>query len=186
MQTFRRALLLVLAAGLARAPLAQTPAYDLLLKNGRIVDGTGNAWYRGDVAIRGDTIERIAPSIDAPARRVIDVGGEVIAPGFIDTHTHARRGIFDVPTSPNYVRQGVTTLVEGPDGGSPVPLAPFLAKVEALPRSANFATFIGQGSIRSSVIGEVDRKATAEELDRMRRLVEEGMRDGAFGMSTGL
>jgi N-acyl-D-aspartate/D-glutamate deacylase len=159
-----RGLLGFLIQALVAAVYAQAPAYDLVLKNGRIVDGTGGPWYRGDVAIRGDTIIRIAPSIDGPARRVIDVGGEVVAPGFIDIHTHARRGIFDVPTSPNYVRQGVTTLVEGPDGGSPVPLAPFLAKVEALPRSANLATFIGQGSIRSAVIGDVDRKPTAEEL----------------------
>src|SRR5262245_4515808 len=165
---------------------AQVPGYDILIKNARIVDGSGSPWYRGDLAIRGDTIALIARSIDDPARRVIDAGGQVVAPGFIDTHTHARRGIFDVPTAANYVRQGVTTLLEGPDGSSPVPLAPFLASLEALPRSVNIASFIGQGSIRSSVLGDVDRKATSAELDRMRGLVEEGMRAGAFGLSTGL
>ena len=165
---------------------AQDDQYDLLLKNGRIVDGSGNAWYRGDIAVRGDTIVRISPSIDEPARRVIDVAGHVIAPGFIDIHTHARRGIFDVPTADNYVRQGVTTLIEGPDGGSPVPLAPFFARLEALPKSVNIGSFIGQGSVRSAVIGDVNRKPTAEELDKMRALVEQGMRDGAFGLSSGL
>jgi dihydroorotase/N-acyl-D-amino-acid deacylase len=110
----------------------------------------------------------------------------VVSPGFIDIHTHARRGIFEVPTADNYVRQGVTTLMEGPDGGSPVPLGPFLEKVRATPISPNFASFIGQGSIRSTVMGEVNRNATPDELDRMRALVRQGMEDGAFGLSSGL
>ncbi len=176
----------ILIPALAGMLTAQSEPYDLLLRNGRIVDGTGSPWYRGDVAIRGDTIVRIAPSISEPATRVIDLGGQVIAPGFIDIHTHARRGIFDVPTADNYIRQGVTTLMEGPDGSSPVPLAPFLAKLEALPKSINIGSFIGQGSVRSAVIGDVNRQSTAEELDKMRAVVEQGMKDGAFGLSTGL
>jgi len=176
----------ILLFAFGQNPAAQTPTYDLILRNGRVVDGSGSPWYRADVAIRGDTIVRIAPSITEPAARVIDAGGQVMAPGFIDIHTHARRGIFQVPTADNYVRQGVTTLIEGPDGGSPVPLAPFLARVEALPKSVNFGSFIGQGSIRSAVIGDVNRKPTAEELDKMRGLVEQGMKDGALGLSSGL
>src|SRR6266404_2896881 len=151
----------LLLALLASAPRAQAPTYDLLIKNGRIIDGTGSPWYRGDLAVRGDTIARIAPRIDAPATRVIDAAGQVVAPGFIDIHTHARRGIFEVPTADNYVRQGVTTLMEGPDGSSPVPLKPFFARLEALPKSVNIGAFIGQGSVRSAVIGEVNRRATS-------------------------
>jgi hypothetical protein len=128
---------------------AQAPVYDLILRNGRVVDGAGNPWFRADVAIAGDTIARVAPAIDGRAAREIDVGGQVVAPGFIDIHTHARRGIDQNPTAPNYVRQGVTTLMEGPDGSSPVPLAPFLAELEALQKSVNIGSFIGQGSIRS-------------------------------------
>jgi dihydroorotase/N-acyl-D-amino-acid deacylase len=165
---------------------AQTSSYDLLIRNGRIVDGTGATWYRGDVAIKGDTIARIAARIDEPAARVIDVAGHIVAPGFIDVHTHARRGIFEVPTAPNYVRQGVTTVIEGPDGSSPVPLAPFLARLEALKKSVNIGSLIGQGSVRSQIIGNVDRVATADEIARMQGLVEQGMKDGAFGLSTGL
>lgn len=172
--------------GLAPSLTAQDQQYDLLLKNGRIVDGSGNAWYRGDVAIRGDTIVHVSPSIAGSAKRVIDVGGQVIAPGFIDIHTHARRGIFEVPTADNYVRQGVTTLIEGPDGSSPVPLAPFFTRLETLPKSVNIGSFIGQGSVRAAVIGDVNRKPTSAELDQMRALVEQGMRDGAFGLSSGL
>jgi dihydroorotase/N-acyl-D-amino-acid deacylase len=164
----------------------QAPTYDLILKGGRIVDGTASPWYAADIAITGDTIARIAPAITGQATRVVDVKGLIVAPGFIDIHTHARRGIFEVPTADNYVRQGVTTLIEGPDGGSPVPLAPFLDKVAAARITPNFAMFIGQGSVRSEVMGEVDRPATRDELEKMRALVTQGMRDGAFGLSSGL
>src|SRR5690348_3865393 len=109
---------------------AQPQPYDLLIKNGHIVDGTGSPWFKGDIAIKGDAIAAMAPTIDAPAARVIDADGRIVAPGFIDIHTHVRRNIFNVPTAPNYVRQGVTTVMEGPDGSSPLPLAPFLAKLE--------------------------------------------------------
>jgi N-acyl-D-amino-acid deacylase len=165
---------------------AQPVPYDLILKNGRIVDGTGSSWFTGDVAIRGDAIAAIAPRIDAPAVRTIDVQGRVVAPGFIDIHTHARRGLSDVPTAPNYVRQGVTTVIEGPDGSSPLPLAPFFAQLERLQKSVNIGSFVGQGSVRTSVIGSVNRKATAAEIETMVGLVEQGMRDGALGLSTGL
>ncbi|GIW51878.1 MAG: aminoacylase [Gemmatimonadales bacterium] len=175
------------ALGAVRALTAQgEPPYDIVLKNARIVDGTGSPWYRADLAIRGEVIARIAPSITDAARRVIDVRGQVVAPGFIDIHTHARRAIFQLPTADNYVRQGVTTLIEGPDGGSPVPLGPFLARLDSLPKSVNIGSFIGQGSVREAVIGEVNRRPAPEELDRMRALVEQGMLDGAFGLSSGL
>jgi N-acyl-D-amino-acid deacylase len=177
----------VILAVLALAlPAAQPAPYDLVIKNARIVDGTGAAAYSGELAIRGDTIAALAPTIAAGTARVIDARGAVVSPGFIDIHTHARRGIFDVPTAPNYVRQGVTTLIEGPDGGSAVPLGPWLAKVEELQKTPNIGSFIGQGSIRSEVIGNADRKATPEEIQKMQALVEQGMKDGAFGLSTGL
>ncbi len=164
----------------------QQAGYDLVIRNARIVDGTGAPWYRGEIGIRGDSIVAIAPTIAPGGSRTIDAAGQIVAPGFIDIHTHARRGIFEVPTADNYVRQGVTTLIEGPDGSSPVPLAPFLAKLDTLAKSVNIGSFIGQGSIRSEVIGNLDRKATADEIARMQALVEQGMRDGAFGLSTGL
>jgi len=185
----RRSIFIAWLFGLAISagvPRAQTPAYDLVIRNGRVVDGTGSPWYRADLAIRGDTIARIAPRIESPATRAVDAAGTVVAPGFIDLHTHARRGIFDVPTADNYVRQGVTTLVEGPDGSSPIPLRPFLDRVAAARITPNFAMFIGQGSVRDQIIGSVDRKATPAELEKMRALVQQGMDDGAFGLSSGL
>jgi dihydroorotase/N-acyl-D-amino-acid deacylase len=177
----------LLAVRAAVLPALQVePPYDIVLKNARIVDGTGSPWYRGDLAIRGELIVRIAPSIPDSARRVIDVRDQVVAPGFIDIHTHARREIFRLPTADNYVRQGVTTLIESPDGGSPVPLGPFLARLDSLPKTVNIGSFIGQGSVREAVIGAVNRRPAPQELERMRVLVEQGMLDGAFGLSSGL
>src|SRR3954469_23365317 len=186
----RRAFIAACAAALmafiAGAQAQPGAVFDLVIRNGRIIDGTGSPWYRGDVAVRGDTIARIAPRIDAPAGRVIDAGGKVVAPGFIDLHTHARRGIFQVPTADNYVRQGVTTIMEGPDGSSPLPIKPFLDRVAATRITPNLGLFVGQGSVRSEVIGTVNRKATDAEIEKMRGLVRQAMLEGAFGLSSGL
>lgn len=172
--------------GTAQAP-ASSDAFDLAVLGARIVDGSGNPWYRGDVYVRGDTIALIDLGRHAfPATRRIEGTGLVLAPGFIDIHTHARRAILDLPTAENYARQGVTTLIEGPDGSSPIPLRAYLEKVAAVGTSVNFGAFIGQGSIREAVIGPNDRKATPAEIDRMVEMVRQGMRDGAFGLSTGL
>ncbi|MGH9364385.1 MAG: N-acyl-D-amino-acid deacylase family protein [Thermoanaerobaculia bacterium] len=165
---------------------APRPKHDLILRGGRIVDGSGNPWYRADVAIQGDRIAAIAVRIDASASREIEAAGLVIAPGFIDLHTHARRGIFDNPGADNYVRQGVTTIFEGPDGDSPLPISAFLARIEAADTVPNVGLFIGHGSVREKVIGRIDRAATPAELNRMREIVKEGMLQGAFGLSTGL
>jgi len=168
---------------MAQAP---APAYDVIIRNARIADGTGSPWYRGEIAIKGDTIVLMARRIVGSAVREIDAKDHVVAPGFIDLHTHARRGIFEVPTADNYIRQGVTTIFEGPDGGSPLPIGEFLDRVAATKTAPNFATFVGQGTVRSEVVGSIDRKATPEELERMKTMVRQAMRDGAFGMSTGL
>jgi N-acyl-D-amino-acid deacylase len=185
-QVTRISLAAVVGAFLIAGLGAQPPAYDLLIRNARIVDGTGSPWYRGEIALRGDTIARIAPRIESAVARTIDAGGHVAAPGFIDIHTHARRGIFDVPTADNYTRQGVTTLIEGPDGSSPLPIKPFLDRVAAVHIIPNFALFVGQGSVRDQIIGSVNRKATSDEIEKMRGLVRQGMLDGAFGLSSGL
>jgi N-acyl-D-aspartate/D-glutamate deacylase len=186
-------LAVTIASVLAGAGGAGAQTYDLIMRNARVVGGTGSPWYRADIAIRGDTIARIAPSIAEPAARVIDLRDLFAAPGFIDLHTHSGRNIFQVPTADNYIRQGVTTIMEGADGAGPaiagappVPIKPFLDRLDALPKSINIGSFIGQGAVREAVIGLANRPASAAELDRMRALVLQGMRDGAFGLSTGL
>ncbi|MGI8992052.1 MAG: N-acyl-D-amino-acid deacylase family protein [Bryobacteraceae bacterium] len=165
---------------------ARLNAYDLLIVNGRVVDGTGGPWYRASIGIDGDGITAIGLLPGAAGTRIIDAQGLMVAPGFIDIHTHARDGIFEVPTADNYVRQGVTTLIEGNDGSSPIPLKPFLDKLRATPISVNFGSFAGHGSIRAAVMGLESRKASAAEIEKMKDLARQAMRDGAFGLSTGL
>jgi dihydroorotase/N-acyl-D-amino-acid deacylase len=176
----------IVAAVLVFAAGVDAEDYDLVIHNGRVVDGTGAPWRRADVAFRGDTIVAVAARLDGPARRTVDAGGRVVAPGFIDLHTHARHGIFAVPSAENYVRQGVTTLVEGPDGSSALPLGPFLDKLEALHPGVNFASLVGHGSIREAVLGRANRAPAPAELARMQELVRHAMQQGAFGLSTGL
>ena len=180
--------LLLFAAGayLRRTALAQAPVYDLLISDGRIVDGTGNSWFVGDVGIQGETIAYVGPTGRGRGRTTVDAKGLIVAPGFIDTHSHAARNIFDSPAAENKIRDGVTSIMEGPDGMSAVPLKPFLVKLAATPISINFATLVGQGSIRTKVIGLKDRKATPEEIEVMKQLARQAMLDGAFGISTGL
>jgi dihydroorotase/N-acyl-D-amino-acid deacylase len=160
--------------------------FDVLITGAKIIDGSGSPWFYGDIGIRGDTIAAVGLLPGATGTVQVDAHGLVAAPGFIDIHSHGRRGIFAVPTAENYLREGVTTFVEGPDGSSPLPLAPFLDRVAKTPISVNMATFVGQGSIRSAVIGLANRNATPEEIEKMKALAAQAMKDGAFGLSTGL
>lgn len=160
--------------------------YDLVLRGGQVIDGSGNPWIRADVAIREGAIAEMAPRIERKGVREIDATGLVIAPGFIDLHTHARRGIFEDPSAEYFIRQGVTTIFEGPDGSSPLPIREFLDRVADADPAPNFGTFVGHGTIRGEVLGQDDRQPTDDELERMREMVRRSMTDGAFGLSAGL
>src|SRR5215831_10464798 len=169
------------------APLfSQTRQFDLVITGGRIIDGSGDPWFYGDVAVKGDSIVGIGKFDPSSATRALDAKGMVVAPGFIDIHTHARRGIALDPAAQNYIRQGVTTILEGPDGSSPLPIGKFLSEIGKLRLGPNFGTFAGQGSIREQVIGLANRPAAPEEVDKMRQITREAMLDGAFGVTTGL
>jgi len=187
--------LLLLTAGLALALLqttySQAPAFDLVIRNGRIVDGTGSPWYLADVGVKGDTIAAVRPRLDAGSARVIDARGQVVSPGFIDVHAHVEAGdegqdMVGSPAAENNVRQGVTTVIGAPDGGGSVQVGAYLAKVTAAKPAINVGSFIGHGAVRGAVVGQANRPATPDELDKMRELVRTGMREGAFGLSTGL
>jgi N-acyl-D-aspartate/D-glutamate deacylase len=158
--------------------------FDVLLQSARVFDGTGNPWYRADVALRGDTIAAIGkPS--GGARRVIDARRLALCPGFVDIHTHPE-GVVEHPAAANVLRQGVTTVVAGNCGASPLPVGPWLDRVAAARPAVNVATYVGHGTVRRRILGDARRKPTAGELRRMCHLVEQAMRHGAVGLSTGL
>ena len=175
----------LLALFLFQITQAQTTA-DVLIKNGRILDGTGNSWFWGDVAVKEGKIIRIAPTINLPATKTIDAKGLIVAPGFIDVHTHIEGDDVKNPTADNFIYDGVTTVVTGNCGSSRVDIKAYLKMLDSLRTSINVATLIGHNDVRRAVMGTANRKATEEELAKMETLVEQAMKDGAAGLSTGL
>ncbi len=168
------------------APASAQVPYDVVIAGGRVVDGTGNPWYRADVGIRDGRIAAIGDLRQAQAARRIDAAGLVVAPGFIDIHTHGDEGIEKFPVARNYLQQGVTTVVGGNCGGSIYPVGEKLAALEKAGLGINFALLVGQGTIREQVLGMEGRPPTADELARMEGLVAKAMEQGAIGLSTGL
>jgi N-acyl-D-amino-acid deacylase len=180
----------LLAGGaLSFAPRAQrasvAPTYDLLISNARVVDGTGNPWFRASIGIKSGRIARIGRISANEAARVIDARGQIVAPGFIDVHTHVE-SIYQFPEAENFVRMGVTSLVTGNCGTSDTDIAKFLGRIKETPLTVNLATLIAHGSVRKDVLGLENRAPSVEELRRMESIVEQAMKDGAVGLSTGL
>jgi N-acyl-D-amino-acid deacylase len=176
----------VALAGFTGAP-AQ-PAYDLLIRNGRVLDGSGNPWLRLDIAVQDGRIAAVGALPDATARRTIDAAGRLVAPGFIDVHSHAAEGMTrdELRQAQPLIAQGITTIVANPDGGGAIDLARQRAELETGGIGPNVALLIGHGRVRGSIVGAADRAPTADELDRMRALVRRAMEEGAFGLSSGL
>lgn len=160
--------------------------FDIVIINGTIVDGSGDESYKGDIGIINDRIVKIGDLSGLSSRRTIDANNLMVSPGFIDSHTHAIRGIFDVPTAESSLLQGVTTLTDGNDGTSPFPIKEHYQKIENTRISPNWAVFVGQGTIRQEVMGLENRDPTASELSKMKLMVKEAMEEGALGISTGL
>jgi N-acyl-D-amino-acid deacylase len=168
------------------ATLAPAQSYDVLIRGGRVLDGTGAPATLADVAIRGDRIVAVGAQLAGTAPVEIAADGRLVAPGFIDVHTHSEN-IDDLPRGENFLRMGVTTIVSGNCGSSKVNIAEYFADVLKARVALNVATLVGQGSIRSHVMaGSFMRPPTAAELQAMRDLVAQAMKDGALGMSTGL
>jgi N-acyl-D-amino-acid deacylase len=164
---------------------ANQPAYDLVITNARVVDGSGNPWFRADVAIKDGRIARIGRIPSTEAAQTIDAHNQILAPGFIDVHTHVE-SIYSLPAAENFIRMGVTSLVTGNCGTSTTNVAEFLGRMKEKPIAVNLATLIAHGSVRRKVMGQGDRAPTPEESKQMEALVEQGMKDGAVGLSTGL
>jgi N-acyl-D-amino-acid deacylase len=201
--------LLILCSAPLFALRAQSPAFDLVIRNGRIIDGTGSPWYSGDVGIRDGRIAAIGRLEGAKAKRTVDAGGKVVAPGFIDMLGQSELSILVNPSLPSKVFQGITTEITG-EGGSPAPLndaiiaadrteydqlqiapdwrtlAQYYARLEGQRIGLNIATYVGATQVRRMVLGDVDKDPTPAELERMRELVRQAMREGAVGLSTSL
>jgi N-acyl-D-amino-acid deacylase len=189
--------------------LAQEVVYDLVIRNGRIIDGTGAPWYAGDVAIREGRIAAIGRLGEVTAKQTVDAAGMVVAPGFIDMLGQSDLSILVNPHLPSKIFQGITTEITG-EGGSAGPindsliaadklvydhfgitpdwrtLGEYFARLERQGIGINFASYVGATQVRRMVLGDSNRTPTAEELARMRELVRQGMRDGAVGVSTAL
>jgi N-acyl-D-amino-acid deacylase len=163
----------------------------IVILGATLIDGSGRAPLRDSaVIIRGDSIVAVGRrgQVKIPRdARVIDARGLVVAPGFIDAHNHSDRGFTTDPSAASQVSQGITTVVIGQDGGSPFPVGEYLARLDQNPIALNVLTFVGHATVRSRVMGEdTNRHATPAEVERMKQMVEQAMRDGAVGLSSGL
>lgn len=190
-------------------------AYDILIKNGRVIDGAGNPWYWGDVAVEGDRIAAIGKLNEAKAERVIDAKGLVVSPGFVDAHSHSDFNTLVYREMESTVMQGITTVVAGQCGSTAAPVDPamrdlfekevnsqlptgvsikvtwttfdeYLREEEKAGLGANVAHMVGHGAIRAAGMGPDARAPTAKELRKMKELTAEAMKAGAYGISSGL
>ena len=182
----------LLAAACAPARQRRADEHSLILRNGTVFDGTGTDGRELDVAIAGDRIAEIGPRLAARGREEIDVRGFAVAPGFIDIHSHGDGNLTEDPRAESVVRQGVTTIVVGADGSSRATgaedrsFAAYFASMDRLHAGVNVASMVGLGTLRGAVVGDRDRRATAEEIARMTQMVERALADGACGTSSGL
>ncbi len=172
---------------LSAAP-AEAGRSTTLIVNASIVDGTGSPARRGAVRIDGERIAEVGALTAREGERVVDARGLALAPGFIDAHSHHDEGLFEMRDATPVVSQGVTTIVVGQDGSTTWPAAELFERMAKTPVAINVATFAGHGNVRYAVMGKDDyrRHATAEEIERMRKLVDAEMQAGALGLSTGL
>jgi len=183
----RARIAVIAAAASLSASAVQDQPRQTLIRNARVLDGTGAAARTADLRIVGDRIEAVGRLTPSPVDRVIDAGGRILAPGFIDTHSHHSRGLLEQPDAVAAVSQGITSIVVGQDGSSTMPLADFLLQLERAPPAINVASYAGHGTIRRQVMGaDFTRRATAEEIERMAAMLRTEMAAGALGLSTGL
>jgi N-acyl-D-amino-acid deacylase len=208
-RVFGACLLTLAALAFAVANRAEAPQYDLLIVGGHILDGSGSPWFEGSVAVKDGRIVDVGRLTNATARQVIDAKGMVVAPGFIDLHSHSDFTLLADGKGQSKIRQGVTTEILGEaDSAGPVlgPVVPefdkdlrrygierdwttlggYFARLERQGISVNIASYVGSGQVRECVMGNVDRDPTAEELEKMKGLVDQAMREGAAGLSSGL
>lgn len=170
------------------APHAEVQDYDVIILNGRVLDGMGNPWFHADIGILSGVIETIGNLRNASAGQVVDANGLYVSPGFIDVHSHAASGLQTekLSSARPILSQGITSVVINHDGGGSVDLTAQESRLLAHGLGVNVIPFVPHGSVRRQVMGSADRVPTAAELNEMKSLIRQGMDFGAFGMSTGL
>ena len=180
----------VIAAAATASLRSQTTTYDLLIRGGQVIDGSGNPWFYADIAVKDGRIAAVGAMPNATATRVISAAGHIVTPGFIDMHSHADGGLatMELRHSPNMVAQGITLSVVNQDGRSPRPIRDQKALYEKQGIGTNAALLVGHGTVRTRVMGNQrdNQVATDADIQAMQKLVDEGMADGAFGLSSGL
>ena len=181
----KKALVMVCLLSCSLIPSHAQDPLDLLVRNGRVVDGSGKRAFTADVGIKDGVIVQIGKLGNLKAKDVIDASGLIVAPGFIDAHTHAD-GIERTPLAENFVFMGVTSVVAGNCGGSALEVEQEFQRIRDTGISINFATLVGHNTVRQAVMGSERRAPTADELSRMKDLVARAMSQGAIGLSTGL
>jgi N-acyl-D-amino-acid deacylase len=167
-------------------PVVAAVTCDLIIRNGRIIDGTGNPWFYGDVAVRDGRIIAVGDVGDLTPAHVIDASGRAVSPGFIDVHTHADADLHKLPLAENFVRDGVTTIVTGNCGYGVRDVAGYFNRLKQHGVALNVATLYGHNTILRHVKGDKAGALTAEQMQQAREMVRQAMRDGAVGLSTGL
>ncbi len=168
-------------------PFLGVAQYDFLIKSGRILDGTGNPWFKADIGISGNRIIAIGDLKGATATQIIDATNLYVAPGFIDPHSHAAEGLIaeDRSHAQPLLAQGLTTVIINPDGYGPIDLKQQKWDLRKHGMGINVIQLIGHGAVRKAVMGMENRLATQEEIAQMKALVQKGMEEGAFGLSSG-
>ena len=190
-KTVLAALALIALATTAPAPVSsQAPTYDLIIRGGQVIDGSGNPWFYGDVAVKDGRIAAVGTLANATATRIINATGHIVTPGFIDMHSHADGGLasMELRHAPNVVAQGITLTVVNQDGRSPRPINEQKAVYEKQGIGTNAVLLVGHGTLRTRVMGNQrdNQIATDADIQAMQKLVDEGMAMGAFGLSSGL
>jgi N-acyl-D-amino-acid deacylase len=166
-------------------PLVAAADYDIIIRHARVIDGSGNPWFRADVAIKGTRIAALG-RVEGTAARTIDAHERIVAPGFIDVHTHVEGGIERNPRGDNFLLDGVTSVITGNCGSSELNLEAWFEKLQKLGLGLNVGSLVGHNTVRREVMGTANRLATPAELEKMQSLVDRAMREGAVGLSTGL
>ena len=159
---------------------------DVLIINGKVLDGTGNSWFYADLAVKDGRIIKIGSVKNWHTTRTIDASGLVVAPGFIDVHTHIEGDEKKNPIASNFIYDGVTSVITGNCGLSEVNIGKYFSMIDSLKLSINVAALVGHNDVRKAVMGSANRDPSEAEMQQMEAIVKKAMEDGAVGLSTGL